>query len=391
MLTSTLARRMHVSFVSITLVLATCAALVHLGPLASAAQRARPADPKREPPAASAVSDAPTLDDSPTARRWSAWAAEHGHKVTSMGGGRVLCVHPASRTSLGELTRTVDATVARFDELCGAPQSPARDGDDAASPAANPSLTPAVLLDLADRTSFGAAMDELAEQNRYAESWLRGLAANPGDFVLEEPVVGALAFFTGEREEWDPMNEVAHRVAHLLLVQRFGHQPNWLRVGLSWTIEQDVRGSIYCFPGRTDFVSVAEHGGWSDELCAAYKPKSAPAITIEELTKLSRGTFKVDAAARAWGAARYLAEHERNALPKVLADLRTAWEHDSRETRPDGSWVRKADFELDAAAQREIFERHAGPELWSRMTTAFREARRLTPASVKPVQKTKKR
>ncbi|MCK6449050.1 MAG: hypothetical protein L6Q99_21855 [Planctomycetes bacterium] len=371
---------MHSSVVSITWALAACVTLTQLGPFAFAAQRAQKPDTQREAPASSASSAAPTLADSPTARRWSAWAAEHGHKVTPMGAGRVLCVHPASRTSLGELTKTVDATVARFDELAGAQPAEGFGREE-----------PAVLLDLADRTSFGAAMDELAEQNRFAATWLRGLAANPSDFVLEEPVVGALAFFTGEREEWDPMNEVAHRVAHLLLVQRFGHQPNWLRVGLSWTIEQDVRGSIYCFPGRSDFVSVAEHGGWSDELVAAYKPKSAPAITIEELTKLSRGTFKVDAAARAWGAARYLAEHERDALPKILADLRAAWERDSRETRPDGSWVRKADFELDAAAQAEIFERHAGPELWRRMTTAFREARRLTPASVKPVQKSKKR
>lgn len=371
---STLARRMLTSFASAAFALATLAALV------PSQSRAQKPDPKREPSAATATTAEPELADSPTARRWSAWSAEHGHKVTAMGRGRVLCVHPASRTSLAELLKTVDATVARFDELCGAPEAASVENEE-----------PTVLLDLADRASFGAAMDELAAQNPYAASWLRGLAANPGDFVLEEPVVGALAFFTGEREEWDPMNEVAHRVAHLLLVQRFGHQPNWLRVGLSWTIEQDVRGSIYCFPGRTDFVSVAEHGGWSDELVAAYKPKAAPAITIEELTKLTRGTFRVEAAARAWGAARYLAEHERDALPKILADLRTAWERDSRVTHADGSWERKPDFELAAAAQAEIFERHAGADLWKRMTQAFREARRLTPAAVKPVQKSKRR
>jgi hypothetical protein len=209
--------------------------------------------------------------------------------------------------------------------------------------------------------------------------------------VLEEPAVGALAFFAGAREEWDPMNEVAHRAAHLLIVQRFGHQPNWLRVGLSWSLEQDVRGSIYCFPGRNEFVSVAEHGGWSSELTSAYRSRSAAPITIEELCRLVRGRFQTEAAARAWGAARYLVEHERAALPRILSDLRAAWDETSRVTHPDGSWERKPDFELDAAAQRAVFERHAGPELWARITAAFRDARRLVPATAKAEQRPRRR
>ncbi|MCC6409528.1 MAG: hypothetical protein IT453_20385 [Planctomycetes bacterium] len=332
-----------------------------------------PSNPKATPTAADPTEPLP---DTPDSRRWSAWAAEHGARVQSIGGGRVLFVHPTARTSLSEVRTVIASTIARFDEVLGISETP---------------LPPVVLLDLADAQAFGAAMDELAEQNPYASEWLRSIAAKPSDFVLEDPVVGALAFFTGEREEWDPMNEVAHRTSHLLLVQRFGHQPNWLRVGLSWTLEQDVRGSIYCFPGRSDFVSVAEHDGWSSELTSLYKPKGTPPITIDELCRLTRGRFQADAAARAWGAARYFVEHERAALPKILAELCAAWEEQSRETHADGSWVRKPNFELDAASQAAIFERHAGPEVWKRLTEAFRDARRLTPASVKPAQKARKR
>jgi hypothetical protein len=308
---------------------------------------------------------AETLADTPEARRWSAWGAEHGYAVTSAGGGRVLWIHAAEHTSLAETAKTIAAAVARFDEVCGRPD---RD------------LAPAVLFELADARTFGAALDELAAENPYAAAWLRSVAANPIDFVLEEPVVGALAPFSGEREEWDPQNEIAHRVAHLLLVQRFGHQPHWLTVGLSWTIEQDVRGSIYCFPGRNEFVSVTDHDGWAPELASAYKPKDARAIGIADLCRLERGRFDAGAAARAWGAVRYLAEHERAALPGILSDLHTAWEAASRITQPDGTWVRRGDFDLDPETQRTILERRAGADVWQRMTAAFRDARKLMPA-----------
>lgn len=315
--------------------------------------------------------DVETLADTAQARAWSSWAAEHGARVESLGGGRLLYVAHAQRTGLDETRRAVAATVARFDEVLGKP-------DASAAP------DPVVLLDLEDRANFGAAMDELANQNPYAASWLRSIAAAPRDFVLEDPVVGALAFFAGEKEEWDPVNELVHRCAHLLLVQRFGHQPHWLRVGLCWTIEQDVRGTIYCFPGRNDFVSVADHGGWSSELTALYKPKSARTLSVADLAALSREHYDATAAARAWGAARFLVEHERDALPKILRDLRDAWKEGSRETHADGTWVQKPDFELDAAAQTAIFEKHAGADVWKRMTDAFRDARRLRSSKGKP-------
>ncbi|MCE9593599.1 MAG: hypothetical protein K8S98_05350 [Planctomycetes bacterium] len=310
-----------------------------------------------------------TLADSAPARAWSSWAAEHGARVESLGGGRILFVAPAQRTGLDETRRAVAATVARFDEVLGK-------SDGAA--------TPVVLLDLDDRAGFGAAMDELANQNPYAAPWLRSIAAAPRDFVLEEPVVGALAFFAGEKEEWDPVNELVHRCAHLLLVQRFGHQPHWLRVGLCWTIEQDVRGTIYCFPGRNDFVSIADHDGWSSELTALYKPKSVRTLSIADLATLSREHYDSTSAARAWGAARFLVEHEHDALPKILGDLRDAWIDGSRETHADGTWVQKPDFELDATVQTRVFEKHAGADVWKRLTDAFRDARRLRSTKGKP-------
>ena len=64
------------------------------------------------------------------------------------------------------------------------------------------------------------------------------------------------------------MNEVAHRTSHLLLVQRFGHQPNWLRVGLSWTLEQDVRANA---------ISAA----FSDPRFAPLKAEELPRTRVE--------------------------------------------------------------------------------------------------------------
>ena len=60
-------------------------------------------------------------------------------------------------------------------------------------------------------------------------------------------------------EEWDIENELVHRLAHLLLLRRFGQQPFWLTMGFSWYVEKEMRGAIYCYPYRSGFVWASEH------------------------------------------------------------------------------------------------------------------------------------
>ncbi len=292
---------------------------------------------------------------------WTAWAEAHGAHVEKVVDGRLLFVAPTKKSSVHESLELLKQTISTFDDLFGAP--------DGAQPTAT-------LLDLPTSDAFDAAMDEIARLNPWSQGWSKGMSSHPTDFVLEQPAVAGLAFFAGAHEQWDPANELVHRAARLLLIQRFGHEPHWLATGLAWTIEQRVRGTLYCFPGREGFVSVNDHAGWGTELATIYKSKKLE-LSYAELAALAPNAWSPAAAARAWGGARFLAEEHAALLGELCADFAARWETDSRDTKPDGSWTRKPNFEVALDAQLEILEKHTSKDVLKQMVEAFRDPKRF--------------
>jgi hypothetical protein len=182
-------------------------------------------------------------------------------------------------------------------------------------------------------------------------------------------------------EEWNPDNELVHRVAALALFRRFGHQPFWVEMGVGWTVEFDVLKNIYCFPYRNSFVFAKEHGGWEAELKREFtkRGKKQP-LTVDELAAMKRGTFDLAGAANSWGTIRFLVANYPQQAPKLLQHFQLMREKLGRKEDPGGSqewssWTIPADFELAAASQKELLEKELSPDVLSQASAYFRDGK----------------
>jgi hypothetical protein len=182
-------------------------------------------------------------------------------------------------------------------------------------------------------------------------------------------------------EEWNPDNELVHRVAALAMFRRFGHQPFWVGLGVGWNVEFDVLKNIYAFPYRNSFVSVKEHGGWEADLKRVYskRGKKQP-LTVDELASLKRGSFDAAGAANSWGTLRFLVQNYPQQLPTLLQDFELTREKLGRKTDPGGtqewtSWSIAADFELSAEEQKGLIEKEIAPEAMAQASAFFRDGK----------------
>ena len=222
-----------------------------------------------------------------------------------------------------------------------------------------PDTQTAVMLVLHDEEDYAGALAFLAEQQPYLEAWVAEARAHTG-FAIELPLCGAYVENASGQEEWDPDNELVHRVMRLLTLRRFGQQPYWLAVGLSWHAELTVRGTIYCFPYRNGFVGVGEHGGWGNALRSAFKDKGARPLEMSELAAWRPGTYDDRKAMLAWGMVDFMAGRHAASCSALLEDLRVFRDQDNRQGTGGGTWQRRRDYEIPAETQRALFARHLG-------------------------------
>jgi len=213
-----------------------------------------------------------------------------------------------------------------------------------------------VLLIVRDQDDFEVLLRHLATQYPYLASWEKEAKANQG-FVLGEPCVAAYLELPEGVEEWNPDNELVHRVARLLVLNRFGELPNWFLLGYAWNLEIALRKGVYCFPWRDEFVWAVEHGGWPAAVKARYaKARLQPA----DFMAFKRGQF-VDAMAKAgWAMTAYLVAKEPAALPALLEELRVLHEQRARVQEGPNRWRRDTEYELSVAEQARLFTRHLG-------------------------------
>lgn len=345
-----------------------------------------------------------TIEEAPkrAIAEFAPWAKERGYRFDFDAQGRVMLVSKRGSTPDSRL-RTLAKVETWFDALFPAqPKSPSTGADapkpkdaggggipedpEAPPPNAKPgSDTPsswgsgsngadehtAVMLVVRDPKDYAALIDALAAKRSYLAAWQATAKKLPA-FVLEEPLCGAYLEKAEGQEEWSPEHELVNRTAQLLVLRRFGQQPNWLVQGLGWEAEMAFDGTLYCFPYRDQFVYAVEHGAWPNELKNAFEGRTEP-LRLQEVASWQRGRFEPEPARLAWGLVHYLASTSRAKLPLVLEDLRRFRdEHDRRSTGAT-TWERIAGYEVPTADQQALFEKHLGPDFLKAASASFKK------------------
>jgi len=328
------------------------------------------------------------------AQPWLEWSRKRGyHLWVSDGGDCILLAEKrwsGVEESMGLIADTI-AAVDRFlpprpaDVVAEAPKeapstgTPLEDFDLPPAGVQGPSEVPRtphqvpLLFAARNPAHYKEGLGLLVGGNAWLAAWADEIGGESYGLALPEPLVGAWLIEAPENEEWDPRNELVHRLAQLLVMDRGGRVPYWMLVGTAWNVELEVRGGIYCFPYRYGFVGIGEHGGWAPALRSRFTGRDAPEVDAAVLCALQRGTYVDRDAAAAWGGMRFLIEEHAADLPALMADLDRAWRQGALEVAEDGSWRSLPLWQWPLETQADLLRRHLGRDLWERLRAAFRD------------------
>ncbi len=312
---------------------------------------------------------------------WSTWGLEHGYVFAFDATAQILFV-TAEPKRAKQRAALLTELVERLDGLwMGAtPLVPEGRGvqvawsvgDDFELPGARAGMQPlgsgpAVVFQFKETEHLPEILGRLATEHAYLQDWLPQGGAL-ASFTLEWPHVAGFAL-THEQQEYDPDNELVHLATECLASRNFGNLPPWLRTGLAWKMEWDLRDSIYCFPGRDEFVFELEHSAWETDLRASFKSRlknkrDLRPLEATEFMGWETGVYEPDAARLCFGMASFLIEEHDEALAQLLQGLRAAHEEGSLLLYPDEQrWERRLPYALPAERQLELLQQVAGPEV----------------------------
>lgn len=363
--------------------------------------------PSELPPAARAALQA-----------WHPWCSDHAYRLDLEASGKVLVLSRASNDRIDQELELVEAVLARFavelpppaarlpvpepgaeapppapvakdTPLPEDPEDP--DGGDhpwkltSTKPAERTSAAPktttwgaqgvepdtqtVVLCLVRDQDDFVLLLRHLAETYPYLAAWTEAARANQG-FVLGEPCIGAYLERPDGVEEWNADNELVHRVARLLALDRYGELPNWFLLGYAWQQELALLKGVYCFPWRDEFVWATEHGGWPAAVKSRYsRARLAPA----DFMNFRRGKYVDEMAKASWAMTAWLVTRERARLPALLEELRVLREVQARVPDGPGRWRKDPDHEVPLAEQVKLFQKHLGADYLARATAFVRD------------------
>ncbi len=206
--------------------------------------------------------------------------------------------------------------------------------------------------------------------------WFRvGSDADLVGFVISQPRLGAWVREVPGQEEWNADNELVNRLAQTVVHRRLGQLPFWLEQGLAWTVENEVEGSIYCFPFRAEFVYASEHRNWDRRLRAELRKTRDREIDFASLVAWSRGSFDKEASLLAWGVVDHLARRESASLHAIAKELAERHEKQRWQKMPDGSERTDPNYELPLEDQLEVFRKHLGEDFLASLGSELRSKR----------------
>ena len=326
-----------------------------------------------------AAARARATPDTTAAGFWADFAATRKYAIKSLRNGDLLVLLPQEKSKPERALERIEQALARFDAIL--PAAPSATGAGDAAPSATnlwgatdrPLDSGTMVLALfREPDDFAEALSALGEAFPYMAAWSASAKGQPG-CILERPLFGACVDNVPGMEEWNPDNELVHRVAQLALIRRFGRQPVWVGLGVGWNVEFDVLKNIYCFPWRDSFVWATEHGGWENDLRRAWKKRGSEAVPMADLAAIKRGGFAVEDAAICWGFVRFLVRHHGERLPALLREFDAQRAVLGRVPTSDGrNWTMAADYELPAEDQQKAIEQLVAPDALQQAADWFR-------------------
>src|SRR5262249_54032869 len=197
---------------------------------------------------------------------------------------------------------------------------------------------------------FESLLANLAERFPFLDAWTKEAKALMG-FVLGDPLCGAYLEQPNGVEEWDPDNELVNRLARLCLLRRYGDLPNWFVQGYAWHQELALRGTIYCFPWRDEFVGVGEHSGWDKAVQQRYQSSS---LKPADFMGWRRGKYLDPEAKASWAASTWLVLKQKEKLPGLLDQLHVFREEHGRVQDDPNSWRRDTNYEIPTTDQHRL-------------------------------------
>lgn len=234
---------------------------------------------------------------------------------------------------------------------------------------------------------YGTLVQTLGKMQDYLKHWVT-LGLTQTGFVHEKPLVGAYIQVASGMQEWDPENELVHRVAHLLFVRRFSSiQPNWVISGVAWYLENLIRDAIYVYPYRSEFVFATEHTAWQHDLKNIFEGRGISPLEIYDLTEWKRGTYEGNAARMSYGFAEFLSKYRTKQFSVFLEGLRLFAMEDSKEYTGDVNWVRKPNYAVSAESQAALIIDFFGDFCMLDAADYFRKGKKYKPKKRKAIKK----
>lgn len=234
-----------------------------------------------------------------------------------------------------------------------------------------PDTETVVFLVLLNDSHLAATLDFLAGAFDYLRGWSHEARAFTG-FTLQRPLAGAFVEAAEGQEEWDPSAEVVNRIAQLLALRRFGQLPYWATQGLAWQAEFALRGAVYCFPYRDEFVWATEHSDWDVSLARLFEDRKRKLMT-SDFMNWRRGRYEDGPAKIAWGVMDYVRREYPKELPLILWELGAVRDAGSRVPTGEGTWERDRSYEVPAGEQERILKAHTDERLFRDLARAFHE------------------
>lgn len=328
-----------------------------------------------------------------TARPWAEWADAKGYEVELSDAADVILVVSKRQRKVENDFELVAKTIQAVDRFLeprerapkttgGAPKEkkergrledfdlPSLDKPDIEAPRLPPQIP--VLFKAYNPRDYESGLDMLVEEHPWLKDWAKDTGTTVYGLVLPHPLVGAWLVNAPDNEEWNPLNEMVHRMAQMLVIDRCGVQPYWLQVGTAWHVELEVMGAIYCFPYRAEFVGVGEHGGWKHQLRNEFDKPKTPPPTMGEIAGLVRGEYDDRAAGFAWGTARWLVREHPERFGDLLRGFDAITRKEGIQVASDGvTWTTIPGWEIPDARQLETLQRFVSRSFLKDLGEAF--------------------
>ncbi|MGD2019275.1 MAG: hypothetical protein PVJ89_14230 [Planctomycetota bacterium] len=312
------------------------------------------------------------------------WILDNDYHVSMTEDGRVILVTSSKKVARRRM-KLVERTLEAFDELMSPPD---RAGSDEVFSRAAwgigdhvPDQVPVVLVEVRKAGEYQDLLSGLGQAREDLSNLVHVHGMRPG--FSEEQVTAAVWQEAPDGYElgtvWRSENELVNRLARLLVFRSYGPQPTWLSVGAAWNIELEVMRDIYCFPYRTGFVGIGDHGGWETELKREFKKRKKDPLALDEFAGWRRNTWDEHKAQLAFGMVEYLSRHEPEVLSRAAEAFRLQYKEGFKTTHPDGSWETNPAYQVPVEEQLDVLVDASDAELLGRATEFMTRWNRYRP------------